>query len=442
MSRHITTLQDRVTILQLAQAQQSDGQIAQALGCSPATVRKWRRRAQQHKGFASQMGRPATGSLSSFPPLVVETLHTWRDGHPGWGPMTLLTQAHDHPALADLSLPARSSIGRWLKDEQVTRRYERHRDLPQPAAAPARFAHDAWEMDAQGYERVAGVGIVQLIDLNDRYSKAKILCYPCLVGETRVTHLPDAGDYQLAARLAFCEWGLPDQLAVDRDTLYYDSRSKSPFPTYLHLWLLALGVAVLFGPPGQPTVRAQTERSHQIWDQQVLDGQVFANWDALWATVQQRRQFLNHCLPCTSCGNQPPLVACADALRPRRVYRPQWEQERLDLSHIWMYLSQGHWFRRSNNVGAVTLGHRLYSLGRAWAGQDVVLTFDASDQHLLFVAQDGRLTKRLPIKGITREILLGELERLLRLQPSQLPLPLSWHDWRMIRLSETLGGTT
>src|SRR5690348_8865655 len=47
----------------------SDTQIAERVGCSVWTARKWRRRSQKRgrSGFTSQMGRPVTGPVSTFP---------------------------------------------------------------------------------------------------------------------------------------------------------------------------------------------------------------------------------------------------------------------------------------------------------------------------------------------------------------------------------------
>ncbi len=63
-----TSLQDRVMIMDLAASGLSDGVIAERLGWSLATVRKWRRRGQRQgrSGLVSGMGRPTHGALSSF----------------------------------------------------------------------------------------------------------------------------------------------------------------------------------------------------------------------------------------------------------------------------------------------------------------------------------------------------------------------------------------
>ena len=439
-----TTLQDRETIRILAQAGHTDPDIAQRLGWAVPTVRKWRRRGQQEglSGLVSQIGRPATGALSTFPPTLVATIQTWRQAHPGWGSLTLRTELAQDVSLASQKLPERSSIARWLAKKGLTRPYERHQALPQPPSASAQAAHEEWEMDARGYAKVPDVGVINLINLNDRFSKAKLLSYPCWLGERRASRHPNTADYQLVLRLAASEWGLPDRLYIDRDSVFYDNTSKSPFPTLLHLWLLALAVGLVFGPPNRPTERGLTERSHQTWDQQVLQGQVFATWQVLYDTLRRRRDFLNEKLPCATLGGVPPLVAHPEARQPRRLYRPEWEAEMLNLSRVYTYLSQGRWFRKGSNVGAVSLGNQTYVLGKGWARKEVQITFDPADQHLVFYAPAGEMNKRLPIKGLSVADLMGELGPLAHLHQFQLALPFTWNEWRVIRLCETLGDTT
>ena len=114
------------------------------------------------------------------------------------------------------------------------------------------------------------------------------MSYPCWLGEQRASRHPNTADYQLVFRLAASEWGLPDRLAVDRDSVFYDNTAKSPFPTRFHLWLLALEIDLVLGTPGRPTERGTTERSHQTWAQQVLQGATFANWQALWQALEER----------------------------------------------------------------------------------------------------------------------------------------------------------
>ncbi|MFQ5859026.1 MAG: hypothetical protein ACE5LU_25795, partial [Anaerolineae bacterium] len=330
------------------------------------------------------------------------------------------------------------SIGRFLKAEDLTRDYQKHSPLPQATREVPQAPHEEWEMDARGYERMPGVGIISLIDLNDRYSRVRLHSYPCSLGTQRVERHPTTEDYQLVLRLAFAEWGLPDRLTVDHDSVFYDNRSPSPFPTRFHLWLVALNVRLVFGRMGQPTDQGLTENSHQLWANQVLVGQDFPNWEALCQALHKRRDFLNTRLPCASLDETPPLVAHPQACTPRRLYRPEWEADLLDLSRVYAYLAQGRWFRLVSTAGTVSLGGQVYWLGTTWARQQAEITFDASDQRLVFLSEEGELIKSLPIQGITPETLMGELGPLVGLPMFQLALPFSWDDWRVIRLSETL----
>jgi transposase InsO family protein len=437
-----TCLQERVLIQELSQNGMNDPQIARQMGLSVHTVRKWRRKGQAHgvQGLVSHMGRPAQGFLSSFAPQIGATLRAWREAHPGWGAKTLEAELLRSEPFAGRRLPSRRSIAYWLNQEGFTRAYDKHRPLPQAAVAPAQACHEEWEMDARGHEKVPGVGVVALINLNDVFSRVKLLSYPVWLGDERVCRHANTEDYRLALRLAFVEWGLPDRLAVDRESIFYDNTSKSPYPTRLHLWLLALGVEFTFGRPGLPQDQAITERSHQTWDQQVLQDQPFASQAALWQQLEARKVFLNHCLPCASLGDQPPLVAHPEARLPRRVYRPEWEAQLMDLERVYAYLSQGRWFRKASNVGVLKLGQESYWLGRDWQRREVEVTFQAEDRHLVFRAGDEE--KRLPVKGITLEKLMGEVSPLLHLNNFQLSLPFTWNEWRQIQSCRLLTGTT
>jgi len=436
-----TGLQERMMIVEMAQAGHTDAEIAACSGWSISTVRKWRRRWQRQgwPGLASAMGRPATGPLSSFAPTVQAQVAAWATAHPAWGPDTLHAELVRDKALADTRLPSRSTLARWRHHAGKARAYERHTTLPQTVTSTAVAPHEEWELDARGYAQVPDIGIIALINLNDRVSRMKLLSYPCELGAQRAQRHATTADYQMTIRLAASEWGLPDRLCVDRDSVFYDNTSKSPFPTRFHLWLLALGVTLCIGPPHMPQKRGMTERSHQLWAQQVLDGQTFTTWDQLYRALRERRDFMNRRLPCASLGDQAPLAAYPDAAHPRRAYRPEWELELLHLEPVQRYLAQGHWFRKGSNVGTVSLGGHRYPLGHAWARANVEITYDANDGYLTFRSPDVVFSQQRPIQGLTALDLAGELGPLLLLPHFQLELPFTWKERRLSRLCETLG---
>jgi hypothetical protein len=384
------------------------------------------------------MGRPHRGALSGYPAETRNTLVRWRKAHPGWGPNTLCAELLNDPAFTGQRIPSPASIGRFLREQGLTRPYKRHGHLPQPARQPAAKPHDVWEMDARGYSQVPDVGVITLVNLNDRCSHARLLSYPVWLGHKRCQRHADTGDYQTALRLAFTDWGLPRQLQVDHETVFVDSSTTSPFPTHLHLWLIALGVDLIFGRPARPTDQGMTERSHQLWARQCLQGQRYTDWEALYLALRKRRDFLNHDLPCASLNNRPPLVAFSDAAHSGRPYRPEWEADLLDLKLVWTYLAQGRWVRKSSKDYTFSLGKRVYYIGRPWQHTQLEITFDADDHHLVCLNDTGDLVARQPIKGITVEDLMGDWAAYANLPLFQLALPFEWADLRAVQLFETI----
>ncbi len=443
MARH-TTLEDRIQIVEYRQAGLATKRIAQQTGWRPSTIRKWlyRHRKEGRKGLASQMGRPKQGALSSFPSRVRERLLDWRHAHPGWGPKTLAAELRRDPEFADRTLPSLASIGRLLKEEDLSKRYERHSHLPESTTQEASAPHETWEMDARGYDKVPHIGIISLINLNDRCSHLRLLSYPLQVGLRRVERYGDTDDYQTVLRLAFTDWGLPQQIQVDRDSVFYDNKSKSPYPTRIHLWLLALGVSLTFGRPSQPTDQGQTERSHQIWEAQSLEGQQFESWSQLYLALRERRQFLNEHLPCSALQELPPLQAFPQARHSGRFYRPEWETQLLDLQRVYAYLAKGRWFRLISEPGTFALGGEIYYVDYRLAQSQIEITFDAADQHLVCWSAAGELIKRLPLKGLKKETLMGPFLTQLNLPVFQLHLPFDWQSLRTLRLFEILPAIT
>ncbi len=436
---HTTTFQTRLEISERAAAGLNDTQIATAVGCSIWTVRKWRRRFihQGRVGLTSHVGRPATGPLSTFPKELRETILHLRTLHPGWGPNTLLTALKTEADFRDQPLPSRARIATLLKQAGLTRRYQPHRDLTQPPRVPLSTPHQEWQMDAQGIMRVEGVGKVSLINLVDVVSRLKAESYPSL--ETTNPALPD---YQLALRRAFLTYGLPETLTLDHGTVFYDNTTPSPFPTRLHLWLLALGIQVRFTRKRCPTDHAIVERTHQTMTAQALLGQTYMSHADLWAGLDERREVLNRHLPSRVLSHRPPLEAYPQAIHSGRSYRPEWEEELLSLEKMCSYLAQGRWFRSIRTNGFFGLGGYQYYLGKPFAQRSVAISFDPDTMSLICELEGREQTIRLPTQGLTKAELMGEFAALQALPIYQLALPFSLEAWRQLEYAHNLAGRT
>lgn len=411
----ITTLQERKEIAERSAAGQTDAQIAQAMGLSIATIRKWRRKQKGGTGPpASRMGRPPTGPLGTFPASVREALRRMREAHPGWGPQTLRLELQKDPALQGQPLPSPARIAAFLKQEGLTRKYARRSPLPQPHRVVSQRVHEEWEVDAQGAIQVPSLGKVSVIHIIDSVSRVIVVSIAC----PHVSH-PSWQDYQGALRQAFTRYGLPERVSFDHDTAFYDNVSSSPFPTRGHQWLIGLGVEVRFITQPPPREHGRIERAHQTMNRQALLGQQFADEASLQKMLDERREFLNEQYPSRALGGKAPLQAYPEARHTGRFYDPAQEEALLDMERVYQYLAQQRWFRRVSTQGQFSLGDQTYYLGREWAKREIEITLDPQTREWICRTEDGR-EKRLPVRGLTKADLMGESP--LRLQRSACPM--------------------
>jgi len=424
-----TTFQERVAILEQATAGQSDSDIAAVLRCSVWTVRKWRRIGQRHgrAGLAPPIGRPPTGPLGSVLPELRETILQLRRSHPGWGADTILAELRTDPVWAEHQLPSRARIAAYFKHAKLTRRYNRHTELPEPVPASEGRPHDVWELDAQGPVVVENLGRVCLVNVIDTTSRLKVESYPCLD-----TTNPPLETYQLVLRRAFLATGLTRQISFDRGTVFFDNTTTSPFPTRLHLWLLSLCVEVSFTRVRRPTDHAQVERVHQTMTLQTLLGQSWPDGTALWAGLDARRRMLNAHITCRMLNGHAPLQAYPEAGHSGRFYQPEWEAELLDLNRVYRYLATCRWFRRVAQNGSVALGGIYYYINPKYRGRAIEVTFDG--ERALFRAQVAGLAEAIEIipRGLTKAALMGEAGTIAALPAYQLALPFTHEAQRVM----------
>lgn len=78
--------------------------------------------------------------------------------------------------------------------------------------------------------------------MKDGLSKKHCMAFP--VSVKNQSSLPATVHHKWAFRLAFTESGLPQGVQVDKNCVFIENNSRSPFPSRLHLWLTALGVGL------------------------------------------------------------------------------------------------------------------------------------------------------------------------------------------------------
>lgn len=236
------TVPQRQEMARLADQGESYQSVAGQTGVSFWTARKWIRRAQRDglSALATTFGRPATGSMSSFNPLVRYVALRLKCEHKTWGAAYVVKKMGERSSLEGKRLPSPTTVWRYWRS--FGGRLFPKRRPAQPKHPPAGVAHGVWQMDAKESVYVAGVGTVTIAQARDEFGRATVMhrIHPAEQLEQRIVKLT-AAQVQQDCRTAFTEWGLPDAIQTDQDSIFVDA-DPTPFPMRLTLWWIGLGI--------------------------------------------------------------------------------------------------------------------------------------------------------------------------------------------------------
>lgn len=411
---HATSFEQRHQIQQRTARDEHLVNIAQDMHLGYNTVRKWAHRS--HSDLTSYYGRPAHGALSTFAPLVRYVALRLKRENPQWGPNVILDAMGQRPSLKRrrLRLPHRAALARYYQQWPRLLAKRRARYPKVTALSPLRptRVHEQWQYDFKATRFVRGVGVIALADLRDPVSGVTLLSVAHLVGQRRATRQVSLREIQADFRAAFSEWGLPERVKTDHQSQFYDNTSRSAFPSLFTFWLVGLGITHELGRPAHPTDQPQVERCHRTMNNLAVGNRAFTGLAALQRHLKHERERANARLPsyAADCQGRPPLVAHPEALVVQRPYAACDELHLFHLARVDAFLATQRWFRQVSDMGQVSLGAHIYGMGVAYKRQTVVITFDATDRHFVFRAEDETLIKRLPARGLEVSDITGLLQ--------------------------------
>jgi hypothetical protein len=358
-------------------------------------------------------GRPAKGSLSTFSCEIAKAIRDFRKKHEGWGAVSIRVELQEELGYRSEELPSTASINRWLKAEGFIKPATPSRPLPgskECKKSPKR-PHDRWEMDAQGAVEVKGLRHQAIINVKDVKSKIHCMAFP--VGVKHQQAQASAKYYYWTLRLAFEQWGLPKTIQVDKDSVFYENTSNSPFPKTFHLWLLSLGVELCFIKKPPPQENAVVERSHQTMERQVLSGQSYDYWKQLLLCCDERRKRLNEKMPNRMLNQKAPLEAFPNAAHSGRNYSIAEEEALISLKPVYRFLARCTWYRKVSKGKMISLGGFRYYLKSATPYSQVQIRFCNRSKKLVFRDVNEQILAKCPIKNLTKEFLMGATNKQL-----------------------------
>ncbi|MEO1212196.1 MAG: hypothetical protein AAFY45_01640 [Bacteroidota bacterium] len=194
-------------------------------------------------------------------------------------------------------------------------------------------------------------------------------------------------DIQQALIKIFVKWGLPKWIKVDNGRPFGDPQLELIPP--LALWLISLGIQVIWNRPRTPQDNAKVERSQGI----------MANWtelskcqntEHLRSRLHREAYFHNYHFPIRRWKNKKKIERFPELAFTGKSYEP----ENFDMQRALDFLAQASWQRTVSKNGQVNLYGKRYNLGTMRKHQIISIKLDPNLNQWVFFDTQGEPIKQ------------------------------------------------
>lgn len=198
----------------------------------------------------------------------------------------------------------------------------------------------------------------------------------------------------------FERWGRPQQIQFDHGQPWCSSASN--LPSLFELWLVGLGIEVVWSRPHYPQDNGIVERSHrttQSWSAPRDCHTMEQLQKSLDEAVRLQRQFYPNAQRITRLHRYPQLLECP------RPYQTAQEDQLWSLQRVYHALALGAWPRKVDASGRISLYNRNYTVSRTYAGQTLWIRFHPTTAEWLCYDPKGQLVARCQSLEINPQVI-------------------------------------
>jgi transposase InsO family protein len=305
--REVSKMEQRREFVRLAMQEGANRrELCRRFGVHPDTGYKWLARWAGDETLADRSRRPHGSPNRTSADIEAQVLSV-RDAHPAWGARKI---AHCVER-AGLVCPAVSTV------HEVLRRNGRIVPAPGGAAAYQRFEKEApnllWQMDFKGWIKLADTSRCYPLTIVDDHSRY-VPCLKACADQQRST-------VQGHMEATFRRYGLPDAVFVDNGSPWGDASHQHW--TGLRVWLLKLGVELIYSRPYHPQSRGKNERFHRTLKDEVFAFQRFGELASVQRAFDAWREVYNFERPHQALGMDVPASRYRPSPRPMPKHLPR-----------------------------------------------------------------------------------------------------------------------
>lgn len=198
-------------------------------------------------------------------------------------------------------------------------------------------------------------------------------------------------------REAFRHWGVPRRVRVDNGAPW---GSTGELPTDLALWLIGVGVEMIWNPPRRPQANGVVERSQGTGKRWAESATCRDAAELQRRLEEQDRIQREHYPSIRGCSR---WEAFPGLKHSGRVYQPEEEASQWDLGRVLEHLAGYVLIRRVDGSGTISLYNRNRYVGKFLVGQDVYVSLDPIEVEWVYSGRDGVCYRRQKAEELTAE---------------------------------------
>jgi hypothetical protein len=212
--------------------------------------------------------------------------------------------------------------------------------------------------------------------------------------------LVPAAQTQQALRRCFARWGLPRAVRVDNGAPW--GSCGHDLPTDLALWLIGLGVEVIWNDPHSPQQNGVVERSQGTGKRWADPGSCDSAGE-LQAAADEMDRLQRQEHPAAALGGLSRMEAHPGLAHSGRAYSEEREEASWDHGRALLHLAGYCVPRRVGVNGDVWLYHRPRYVGVAHRGKEVFVMLDPHRREWAFADKDGRQLRCQPADELSAQ---------------------------------------
>lgn len=178
--------------------------------------------------------------------------------------------------------------------------------------------------------------------------------------------------------------------------------TQSKLPSALGLWLVGIGISLIYGRPARSTDNAVVERSHGVLDKWVephtCEDFAACEQRLAWAVHTQRERY-----PVDK--GQSRIQKYPDLYANPRGYEAQHDSQLWSRYHVRHYLRDFSFQRKVEKNGAISLFANSYYVSQKYVKRYVEVHFDDLSDYWIICDEYGEELRRHPAKELNYEII-------------------------------------